>query len=310
MTFTTNIKEELTEINANPIEAISELAAFLRFHAKFSQNTIEVLIENPKIARRIYKFIKGIYGVNIIVATRTQKRFRLSQIHILKIKEKYKFILESLNIEYDGKKILPKDYLLESDEEKKAFLKGIFLSCGSISDPNKGAYHMEFISKTKKEALLIQELLLYFNVEAKILKRGTRFMIYTKNAEGISEFLKLFGAVNNLFYFEDIRIYRDHKNMVNRLNNCEVANQEKIIQTGIKQLEEIKYLTDNNLLDLLDEKLKLIIDYRTKYPEESLKELAEIISMETEKNISKSGVNHAFIKMRELIKKHKKKTEE
>ena len=129
-------------------------------------------------------------------------------------------------------------------------------------------------------------------------------MIYIKSAEMISDLLKLFGAINSLFYFEDIRIYRDHKNMVNRLNNCEIANQEKIIKTGLKQISEIQYLKDNNLLDLLDERTKEIIEYRQKYPEVSYQELAEIITSETSKPIGKSGINHYFIKIKKLIQNH------
>lgn len=95
--------------------------------------------------------------------------------------------------------------------------------------------------------------------------------------------------------------------MVNRLNNCEIANQEKTINTGLKQLEEIKYLKENDLYSLLEDTTKLVLDYREKYPETSLKELADIISMETDYTIGKSGVNHHFIKVRNLIKKHKEK---
>ena len=97
--------------------------------------------------------------------------------------------------------------------------------------------------------------------------------------------------------------------MVNRLNNCELANQEKTISNGLKQLEEIKYLKENNLYSLLDDNIKIVLDYREKYPETSLKELADIISLETEYKIGKSGVNHHFIKVRNLIKKHQEKKE-
>ena len=114
----------------------------------------------------------------------------------------------------------------------------------------------------------------------------------------------MFQATNSLFYFEDIRIYRDHKNMVNRLNNCELANQEKTISTGLKQIENINYLQDNGLYDLLDENQKIVASMRLKYPEASYQELADIISLETEYKIGKSGINHQFIKLNELVKRH------
>lgn len=131
-------------------------------------------------------------------------------------------------------------------------------------------------------------------------------MTYIKSAEVISDIIKMFNAVNSLFYFEDIRIYRDHKNMVNRLNNCEIANQEKTTKTGMQQIESIEYIMQNNLMELLDEHTKIVLEYRYKYPESSYSELADIISLETDYKIGKSGINHHFIKMKKLIEQTKK----
>ena len=141
--------------------------------------------------------------------------------------------------------------------------------------------------------------------DSKVLERNNKYMIYLKSAEEISDMIRMFRASNALFYFEDIRIYRDHKNMVNRLNNCEIANQEKTTITGMKQLEDIAYLKEHDLIDLLDDKTKQIIAYRLKYPESSYQELAEIISLETDYQIGKSGINHHFIKMKKMVENHK-----
>jgi len=110
-------------------------------------------------------------------------------------------------------------------------------------------------------------------------------------------------AYSAVLYFEDIRIYRDHKNMTNRLNNCEQANVEKTINTANKQLEYIKILEENDAIMLLDDKDKEIIEYRKKYPESSLLELSEIISIETNHKMTKSGLNHRFRKIKDLALK-------
>ena len=102
-------------------------------------------------------------------------------------------------------------------------------------------------------------------------------------------------------YFEDIRIYRDHKNMTNRLNNCEQANMDKIFLTASSQIRDINKLREYDIEDLLDEKIKVVMDYRLKYPEASLGELSEIISKETGNKITKSGLNHRFRKIREMV---------
>ena len=130
-------------------------------------------------------------------------------------------------------------------------------------------------------------------------------MVYIKEAEKIGDFLRIIQASQAVLYYEDIRIYRDHKNMTNRLNNMEQANMDKVVETATKQIEDIEYLKESIGLDLLDDKTKEAIEYRLKYPESSLLELSEIISYETGKPITKSGLNHRFRKIRELVNKMK-----
>ena len=110
-------------------------------------------------------------------------------------------------------------------------------------------------------------------------------------------------AYNAVMYFEDVRIYRDQKNRTNRLNNCEQANMDKVIQTAEEHMMYIEVLKQNVGIDLLDDKTKEALEYREKYPEASLQELSEIISMETGKKITKSGLNHRFRKIKELASK-------
>ena len=196
---------------------------------------------------------------------------------------------------------------LKTIEEKKLYLKGTFLACGSISDPKTSGYHMEFVFNSKKSSDFISNIFHEFNVNSKVIKRSSKYMVYIKVAEEISDALKYFEVNKALFYFEDIRTTKEQINMVNRLNNCEQANQDKTIKTGIEQLKNIEYLKENDLLSLLDDKTIMIMNYREKYPELSYQELSEVITLETGSKISKSGINHHFIKMRELIERHKNK---
>ena len=131
-------------------------------------------------------------------------------------------------------------------------------------------------------------------------------MIYIKEAERISDFLKIIGAVKAVLYFEDVRIYHDKKNHTNRLNNCEQANTDKIVSSAQTQLKNIEILEENVAIELLDDKTKEALEYRKKYPEASLKELSEIITLETNNKITKSGLNHRFRKINELATRLKK----
>lgn len=223
------------------------------------------------------------------------------------ISEKVDFILKDLSIMDENGEFLsiPRDFILDSQEEVRAYLRGVFLAKGSINDPKTARYHLEFLLEEKEEANFVSKLLNSFELNSKVLSRGNGYMVYIKEAEKIGDFLRIINASQAVLYFEDIRIYRDHKNMTNRLNNCEQANMDKIIETATKQVEDIEFLKENFGLEFLDEKTKVAIEYRLKYPEASLLELSEIISYETGKAITKSGLNHRFRKIRELVHKMK-----
>lgn len=300
MTFTTQIKEEITKDFQNVPEELTAVCTYLHFNSALQNDTLSVTIINASVARWVFKNLKEIYNIDIKLTTRTMKRFKVRNLYILEIKEKLDTIIADIegtleNIKY------------ESNEAKRAFLKGVFLSCGSINDPKKNQYHLEFLVKEEKDANTINDVLLSLKLKSKILKREREYMIYIKSSENIADFIKSLGAVNSLFYFEDIRIYKDHKNMVNRLNNCEQANMEKTLKSSKIVLDNIKYLEDNDLFNLLDDKSKEILNYKKKYPDTSLGQLAEIISLETGKSITKSGINHHMRKLNELVSKHQNK---
>ena len=298
MSFTTQIKDEITKIYNNTPEDLISLLVYLSFNSTITDDEILIYTENASVARWLFKLLKIFYNVEIRLTVRTIKRFRKKNIYILEIKEKKDIIVSDINNTLTN-------INEASKEEKVAFLKGIFLSCGSVNDPKKNKYHLEFFTKEKSKATLINKLLHDLNLNSKILKREKEYMVYIKKSENIADLINYLGAINSLFYFEDIRIYKDHKNMVNRLNNCEQANVEKSLKSSKLVLDNIKYLEDNDLINLLDDRAKEIISYKKKYPDTSMGELAEIISLETNKSITKSGINHHFRKINELINRHK-----
>jgi len=304
MSFTGNIKNEIINIYDTIESQMAELSAIINIEAEISKKEIKISTENIGVSRRLYKLFKDLYRIN--VDTEKQELNRLGKKYLIeiKVKEKIDTILKDLSIinEYGKRLYEPLTYLIDTEEEKRAYLKGAFLICGSINDPKTARYHAEFIIKKEKSAKFISKLLDELGFNNKILKREKHYMVYMKESEIISDFIKLLNAHNSLFYYEDIRIYRDHKNMTNRLNNCEQANVEKIINSSYIQLENIKILKEKFDFELLDEKIRQICIYKEKYPESSMQELSEIISSETGEYITKSGINHRFRKINQMIK--------
>ena len=303
MSFSGNIKEEVSKLDCTKAEYISELSAIIRNSALYKDDSIIITIENNSVARRIYKLIKNIYDINIGITVRRRYGFSNNLIYILTVKSKIKEILKDLSlIDNNGKIInIPSKYIIDDEDTTRAYLRGVFVSSGSINDPKTSRYHLEFMVDNKEYAEFISSLLNNELLNSKVIKREKKYTIYIKEAEKISDFLRMIRSYDGVMYYEDIRIYRDHKNMTNRLNNCEQANMDKIFLTAAKQIDDINKIKEYDMLDLLDDKLKEVINYRLKYPEYSLQELADVMSSELEGNITKSGLNHRFRKIREIV---------
>lgn len=300
MTFSTEIKNEITRLECSKTESIAELSAIVRNSASTSES-IYINVENNAVARRIYKLFKDIYNITPNITIR-KRYFNKGINYILEIKKNNTKILEDLSIIDNNNSYLvhPKEYLIDDIDDKRAYLRGLFIACGSVNDPKTSRYHLEFIVDSYDYAKYINTMLNEYNLNSRIIRREKNYMVYIKEAEKISDFLRIIKAYNGVMYFEDIRIYRDHKNMTNRLNNCEQANMDKVFLTSSNQIKDINKLKELGLYDELDSKIKKVIDYRLKYPESSLQELSDIMTNEGEK-ITKSGLNHRFRKIKELI---------
>ena len=307
MSFTTEIKNEICLNDFSRLENIAMLSGFVRNNATFSDDEIVVLSENPKVVRKIFSIFKELYDVNPVINQGKGNNFNKKSYYNIYINEKVDVILKDLEVldENGSLIVVPGDYFLDSEDLKRAYLRGAFLAKGSINDPKKSRYHLEFLVEKKAEANFILELLNFFDISAKLILRDKGYMTYVKEAEKIGDFLRIVSASNAILYYEDIRIYRDHKNMTNRLNNCEQANVDKIIDASAKQLEDIYLIKEKIGLDAIDSKLKEVIIYREKYPEVSLAELSYIISSETDKKLSKSGLSHRLRKIHEIALKIK-----
>ena len=306
MSFTATVKEEVSQLNKTTTEEISELSALVRNLSLIQESSFQIMTENENVSRHIFLLIKKLYDVTSRITVRRGYNFNKNLQYILEVRTKKNEILEDLSIIESGKMLMiPHTYIYDDFELKRAYLRGIFLSCGSINDPKTSRYHLEFLFSDLDYSQFIMNLLNHFKLNAKFLKRDNKYMIYMKESEKIGDFLRIIGADKATMYYEDIRIYREEKNRTNRLNNCEQANVDKSIETASQQIKEIEYLKQYDMFDLLDEKVQEVANYRLKYPEVSLLELSEIITLETGNKITKSGLYHRFKKIKELVGKTK-----
>lgn len=302
MSFSMNVKNEILSLQSEKTEKISLLSSYVRNNAVITTDSILINTENIEISKYIYNLFKELYNIAPLITVRRNFNFKKNTSYMLKISKEKDVILKDLSIiNEDGYFInIPRNYIYEDEEDKKAYLRGVFLSTGSINDPKTARYHLEFLIDDYEYAVFICDLLDYYRLNSKIIERNNGFMIYIKESEKISDFLKILKAYNAVLYYEDIKAYREQKNLVNRLNNCEQANVEKTINSANSHISDIETIENTIGLDALDEKLRTTAIYRKRYKEVSLSELSKIISLETNTKVTKSGLNHRIRKIKEI----------
>mgnify|MGYP003068563023 FL=1 len=174
------------------------------------------------------------------------------------------------------------------------------LATGSVNNPETSRYHLEIYSLYEDHNDTICEMMNRYGLNARKTERRSGYITYLKEAEKIADFLSLIGATNAMLKFEDIRIVRDMRNSVNRIVNCETANLNKIADASKKQIDNIKLIDAKVGIDKLPQKLQEVAIARLGHPEESLKNLGELIPGGP---ISKSGINHRLRKLNEIAEK-------
>ncbi|MGD6794293.1 DNA-binding protein WhiA [Metabacillus indicus] len=303
MSFASETKKELTNIELKPCCLKAELSALIRMNGSLSFSNrkliLDIQTENAAIARRIYTLLKKQYDVSVELLVRKKMRLKKNNVYIVRLIEKAREILEDLRIlgeNFTFIRSISED-LVKKKCCRRSYIRGAFLAGGSVNNPETSSYHLEIFSLYKEHNDALCELMNVFNLNSKTLERKKGYITYLKEAEKISEFLSIIGGHQALLRFEDVRIVRDMRNSVNRLVNCETANLNKTIGAAIRQVENIKYIDEKMGLEALPDKLSEIARLRVEYQDVTLKELGEMVSSG---KISKSGINHRLRKLDEI----------
>jgi cell division protein WhiA len=309
MSFASDTKKELTNLEVKDCCGLAELSALIQMNGSLSftnkKLVVDIQTENAAIARRIYTLIKRFYPVTVELLVRKKMRLKKNNVYIVRLVDDARRILVDLGIIGEGfefvTEICPR--LIEKKCCKRSYLRGAFLAGGSVNNPETSSYHLEIFSLYKEHSESLCELMNSFDLNGKTLERKKGYMTYLKEAEKITDFMIIIGANNAMLKFEDIRILRDMRNSVNRLVNCETANLNKTIGASIRQVENIKYIQGTVGLDVLPEKLREIAELRVEHKDVTLKELGEMVSSGP---ISKSGINHRLRKVDAIAEKIRK----
>ncbi|MCR3906510.1 MAG: DNA-binding protein WhiA [Tenericutes bacterium] len=302
MSFARTVKEELVTIPVGFEEQLAEFSAFLNLNTEFHiENKLKMFdfkTNNPTVAKRFLQLVRTLYQAETSLITQKQNKLKQRQTIIVRIESKVEDIVNEHG--YFENPVESQELITQSPETKKAYLRAAFLSGGSVNHPKTAEYHLEIFARNSDQIVFMQQLMNSFDLNAKITKRRNGYIVYLKDAEGISDLIQIMGAQNSVFKFEDIRIKRDFNNSINRIMNCEIANEKKIFIAANEQLEDIEVIEKFIPEHHIDEKIKKVMKLRKDNPEVSLRELTDIYEETYGETISKSGINHRLVKIKQM----------
>ncbi len=292
--FSSGVKSELMSAQQENCCRRAECYGMLICSSSFSQRTISLYTESREVAERYIRDIRFACGVaaditapqsagGLYICTVTDAKDRLCVLEGFSHKKELSTRINFANF--------------ENECCYAAFLRGAFLVCGSITNPEKN-YRLEFSVQHKNLAADITRVLYEVDIEAHIITRGNGQAIYINESEHIEDLLTMMGAQNSALDIMNIKIVKDLRNKANRITNCETANISKTADAAARQMFAARVLIEDGRFDDLPASVKEAALLRLNNPEMSLGELSRICG------ISKSGLNHRLKKLEELARQN------
>lgn len=299
MSFTVKVKEELLGLDT---KSKSELAAIMKMSGSLgiaSQGlTLSITTENAKIARHIYELLLSFYQVKSDIRHHQKTNLRKNRVYTVFLDEKVEDILSDLHLAdaFFGIQEGIDPLILSDDEASRAYLRGAFLSNGSMRDPESGKYQLEIVSVYLDHAQGLASLMQRFLLDAKTIERKKGAVTYLQRAEDIMDFLIVVGAMEAMAEFEAVKILRETRNDINRANNAETANIARTVTASMKTINNIVKIMETSGLESLPIDLQEVAHLRVNHPDYSIQQLADSLS----KPLTKSGVNHRLRRINKI----------
>ncbi|MCD7873327.1 MAG: DNA-binding protein WhiA [Clostridiales bacterium] len=294
MSFSMQVKNELVKKEyEKPCCKKSLLYGMCIFGKSFNKKSISLQTENPQVASLYADLMKNIFNIDTDIKKSPKGRnFTV----FVKNRQDCEKIIRLFG--HDSAGSIKINYAVFMCEDcSKAFTAGAFLSCGTISDPNKD-YHLEFsvayLNLSKSLFTLLDEL----ELNPKYTNRKGYNVIYFKESEAIEDCLYIMGASDSMFEMMNIEIIKDFRNKANRQANCESANINKMVNAVSVQVRAIEKIWNKKGKNYLNPALEAVAELRYDNPDSSLSELASMCVPE----LSRSGINHRLKKIVDISK--------
>lgn len=301
MSFASLVRKELCSVTTSSASKLrAELYGMMLFSKKFSDRKIIFKTENVYTVNRYINLASNLF-VPLIEKTSTLKaKKNNSKLYTVNFIDENdcKRIFEFYG--HSSKQVSLRVNWANIDEEEllPAFLRGVFLSCGSITDPEK-SYHLEFCVPYKNlssDLCRVMEEIPQCSIKPNVINRNGVFVTYIKGSEQITDLLTFLGAGNAAMEIMGTKAIKQVRNNVNRKRNSEIANIERVAAASAKQINAIEKIKAHKGLESLPDDLKEIALLRLENPDMSLRALGECLSPK----ISRSGVNHRIQRLLEI----------
>ncbi len=298
ITFSEIVKNEICHLEYDDKTAYALLLSFFINNSEFClSSTSKGYIVHTHFLPNI-RLIK-----TLLAQLKFNTKIELVESNIKTASAKTKYAIEIHDYELLDKFFNNYEYTITkmSQNEQRAFVVGAFLSGGSVSySTEKSNYHFEIRSRNKAYLHNIELIFKKFNIEGHIVPYRNAYKLYFKRSEYISDTLKLLGAHDALYQFEDFRIQRDFINSQQRLNNLDVSNINKTVIAANNQVKWIQTLKNKYAYDKLDSKTQIFCDIRLEEREASLEVIAQIFEEKYNIKLTKSSINHMARKIKSL----------
>ncbi len=299
MSFCGDVKKEICSVTETTEDCckIAECYGALIMGKSFSSRCIKFSTEYEFVASHVCDLLTECLGEELCKIEKNKSKYQFEITDALSIKKVFYFFgheLNQLNLRINRANLL-------NDCCFSAFLRGVFLACGTITDPSRN-YHLEFIIPFMKLSQDLFKLICDTDIQVKTLVRKGSHVIYIKDSENIEDMLTFIGAQLSSLQIMSIKVEKDVRNRVNRKINFECANIERSIKAGLAQVEAINLIIERQGLDTLPDEYKELAQIRLENPDMSLKQLGDELSTP----LSRSGVKHRLDKLIEIADSLKK----
>ena len=300
MSYSSDVKKELCDVYSRSVHCrLAELAGIISINGRLEYSDDEsfrliIRTENSLLENKIIRLLRMIMDISEDHFVKSNEKEHHRKL-IIEDKTQIDNIFLKLKLKKNNTHIEVDNIITQRICCMKSFLRGAFLTGGSIGNPKK-AYQFEIAALSEFEAEKLVRILASLHFKSKYVSRRDRFVVYIKDGDTIAGILGILGAVNSYMVFENERILKDIRNSVNREVNCDTANMAKTVNASSKQIDDIKFIEKVIGLDKLPDNLKIMAEVRLKNPYSSMQELSLLF----DPPLGKSGISHRLRKLSEI----------